>query len=114
MAEHQCGSVAVMSGEQLCGIFTESDLAGRVVGANVDPDAATLEMVMTREPATVDAQESAADAIRKMHECGFQHLPVLNGEVVLGMLSWRDLPFDILIQMQPELDERDRLTEHML
>lgn len=113
MQRHCCGSVAVMAGTQLCGIFTESDLATRVVAVDRDPDGTHLHDVMTRNPEIVGPTDSVSDAIRKMHDCGFQHLPVvINGEVK-GMLSWRDLPMDQLGDMQPELEERRALVERL-
>jgi len=113
MQRHCCGSVAVMAGPQLCGIFTESDLAARVVAVERDPDGTPLHAVMTRDPMTIGPADTVADAIRKMHECGFQHLPVLIDGAVKGMLSWRDLPMDQLAEMQSELDERRALAERL-
>ncbi|MEZ5825961.1 MAG: CBS domain-containing protein [Geminicoccaceae bacterium] len=114
MLDHHCGSVAVLDeGGRLSGIFTESDLATRVVARGLDPDTTRIAEVMTRDPDRLGPEDSVADAIRKMHECGYQHLPMMKGDKPVAMLSWRDLPMDDLSVMQGELDERTSFTERM-
>ena len=112
MAAHHCGSVLVARGDVLVGIFTERDLLSRVVAAGRDLDTRLVE-VMTANPDTIPADAPIRDAIRQMNECGYRHLPVIENERVLGILSIRDLPFAEIAIMEKELDERQSLAERI-
>ncbi len=94
MAEHVCSSILICDGGKLLGIFTERDLLARVVAAGLDPDKTTLAEVMTADPDTIEGSEPAIEAIRRMDEFGYRHLPVMDGDRLLGVISLRDLPFD--------------------
>lgn len=90
MEARNVGSVLVMEKERLAGIFTERDLVQRVVAAGRDPEDTRLAAVMTAKPDTVAPDTTALDALRLMHDGGYRHLPVVEGERVLGVVSRRD------------------------
>ena len=114
MAEHRCGSILVMSGDRLVGIFTERDALFRVVAGGLDPSTTRVADVMTRDPDTIEADAPVADALRKMDQFSYWHLPVTRDGAVVGVVSIRDLPFGGGIGLQDELDTRHRLAERML
>ena len=113
MAEHDCGSILVCNGEQLRGIFTERDLLVRVVAAGRDAARTKLAEVMTREPDTIEGSEPVVEAVRRMDECGYHHLPVLEGNRLLGVIAQRDVPIEVMVRLQPELEQRHLLAERM-
>jgi CBS domain-containing protein len=113
MAEHHCGSVLVCDDHRLRGIFTERDLLVRVVAAGRDPASTQLVEVMTPDPDTIEGSEPVAAAVRQMDEGGYRHLPVLEGERILGVMSLRDVPLEALARMAPELDQRHALAERI-
>lgn len=114
MAEHSCGSVLVMGTDgALAGIFTERDLLVRVVAPGRDPAVTPVAEVMTREPETIDAEASVREAVRRMDEGAFRHLPVVEDGRVVGVLSARDIPVLELGRMADELDRRHRLAERL-
>jgi CBS domain-containing protein len=113
MAEHCCSSILICEGEHLRGIFTERDLLVRVVAAGLDPYRTKLGEVMTPNPDTIDGGAPVVEAIRRMDECSYRHLPVIENGKILGVVSMRDLPLDDLARMQPELDQRHALAERM-
>jgi CBS domain-containing protein len=90
MLEEGVGSVAVCEGGTLVGIFTERDVLG-LVGENTDLDDVRVGDVMTREPVTVQADVGVLDAAQLMGERRIRHLPVVQGEHLLGMVGIRDV-----------------------
>jgi CBS domain-containing protein len=90
MLEEGVGSVAVCDAGKLVGIFTERDVLA-LSGEGTDLDAVKVGDVMTREPFTVDADVSVLDAARLMGEKRIRHLPVVQGEHLLGMIGIRDV-----------------------
>ncbi len=91
MVHQKVGSVIVTRGEgELAGIFTLRDVASRVAlpGRDVGEP---LSAVMTRDPATLDADEFAFQAAMRMTELGIHHIVVTEGGRLKGMVSERDL-----------------------
>ena len=113
MAENCCGSILVMEEGRMAGIFTERDVMVRVVAAGLDPAKAKLREVMTADPDTIGAGEPVTEAVRRMDEGAYRHLPVVDGGEVVGVLSIRDIPVLELGRMAAELDERHRLAERI-
>lgn len=92
MAEDRIGAILVQEFGHLKGIFTERDLVNRVVARGLQPQAVRLEEVMTKDPITVPSDTALVPSLRIMLEHKFRHLPVLENEHVLGVLSCRDIP----------------------
>jgi CBS domain-containing protein len=90
MLEEGVGSVAVCDGGKLVGIFTERDVLA-LAGEGSDLDAVHVGDVMTRDPVTVDARVAVLDAARLMGERKVRHLPVVEGDHLLGMIGIRDV-----------------------
>ncbi len=111
MAEHRCGSVLVVDRGRLVGIFTERDALERVFADGLDPDLTFLAEVMTREPDTIGPNAPVDDAIRRMDEFGYRHLPVVDGREVVGVLSIRDVSIEDLAAMHAELESRRVIAE---
>ena len=89
MVERGVGAVLVLSGDRLEGILTERDLM-KAVAAGYSEDAKVGDW-MTRHPETIEADDSTGHAAALMIHGGFRHLPLVEGDDVVGMLSIRDL-----------------------
>jgi CBS domain-containing protein len=113
MVEHHCGSVVVIDGDAVVGIFTERDLMIRVVHAGLDPTGTRMREVMTKQPDTIDAQAPVSDAIRAMDEFSYRYLPVLDAGRCIGVISTRHLPFSDVVDLNDELEARHGLAERM-
>jgi CBS domain-containing protein len=111
MARHQCGSVVVVERDRLLGIFTQGDLVRRVLAAGLDPNLTLLVEVMTKDPDTIDPQDTVDEAIRRMDEYGYRHLPVLEASAVIGMVALRDCSIEDLAAMHAELETRRVVAE---
>ena len=90
MMKGRVGSAVVVDGPWLLGIFTERD-ALRVAAAGVDPTTTGVRDWMTMDPMTVDPDTDSDDAAAIMATQGFRHLPVVEGESVVGVVSLRDV-----------------------
>jgi CBS domain-containing protein len=113
MAAEGCGSVLVLDGGELRGIFTERDLLARVVAQSLDPRTTRLETVMTPDPDTIESTDTAREAVRRMDEFGYRHIAVVEEGQLVGVISHRDLPIETLARMQPELAQRHTLIERL-
>ena len=113
MAEHRIGSVMVLEHGKLVGIFTERDCLNRVVAADVDPDTTELSAVMTRRVLTITPDHLLVNALHRMHDNGFRHMPVVENGVPVGMVSVRDALGSDLIRFEYEEEIKGRLTEVM-
>ena len=91
MQQDDSDSVAVISDGRLVGIVTERDLV-RAIAEGMDPQQAKAEVLMTADPATVDADEDVTVVAVKMMRMGVRHLPVVDkaGKPV-GLVSARNL-----------------------
>ncbi len=90
MAQRQVGSALIVDGRRLLGIFTERD----IVKALSQDAAATSQAIggwMTRRPQTISPEASVEEALQRMVNGGFRHLPVVEDGTLVGMLSMRDI-----------------------
>ena len=90
MVGENVGAVAVCDGSRLVGIFTERDVL-RLAGERARLDELRLDDVMTRNVVTVSADSDILAAARLMGERQIRHLPVVEGENVLGLVGIRDV-----------------------
>jgi CBS domain-containing protein len=90
MVKGRFGSVGVVVGETLVGIFTERDVLRAAAEAG-DLSAEPVRDWMTADPVTVTQEEDSEDAAERMLAGGFRHLPVVEREMLVGIVSLRDL-----------------------
>jgi CBS domain-containing protein len=89
MVERSVGAVLVLDGERLAGILTERDVL-RAVAGGIRDDAVVRDW-MTTDPDTIDPDDSTEHAATLMMHGGYRHIPVTQGQAVVGILSIRDL-----------------------
>src|SRR5881396_1699486 len=90
MGERHVGSALVMEGGKLVGIFTERDIV-RALSQDFDAPGHAISHWMTKDPMTIAPSASVEDALQAMFAGGFRHLPVAQGDEILGVVSMRDL-----------------------
>ncbi len=91
MADNLVGSVIVMEGESLVGIFTERDLLNRVVAKALDPQKTLLSQVMSKNVTTIPVSETVEGCFQKMEETKCRHIPVVDGDKVIGVVTMRNI-----------------------
>ena len=91
MNRRKIGSVLVMEGGVLVGIFTERDVLMRVVAADRDPKTTPVAHVMTRSPVTIPSSMTIEEVMDMHSGKHFRHLPVVENGRVIGMISVRDI-----------------------
>ena len=107
MTERHIGAVLVAVDGRLQGIFTERDVLARVVAVGLDPDDTVLGRVMTPNPDTVTPNDTALEALRKMGEHGYRHLPVVDSDRLVGIVSIRDLYAAVNHELAEDLQQRE-------
>jgi CBS domain-containing protein len=97
MAEREIGAVLVMNEDGLvAGIFTERDLLMRVVHAGLHTRDTPISLVMTRNVRFVSPGTTVEAAMALMHVNRHRHLLVIDGPTVHGLVSMRDLVYQIV------------------
>lgn len=107
MAEKHIGATLIEDGGRLVGIFTERDLLSRVVAKGRDPDRTTLSEVMTENPDCLKPGDIAGNALARMNDKGYRHLPVLDGETLVGIVSIRDLYAAVKRELEEDVEQRE-------
>ncbi|MBS0466727.1 MAG: CBS domain-containing protein [Proteobacteria bacterium] len=108
MADKRIGALLVMEGERIAGIFTERDYARKVVllgRASIDTP---VREVMTSAVRFVHPSNSAEQCMAVMTENRLRHLPVLEGERVVGLVSIGDLVKSVISAQQFIISEMER------
>lgn len=91
MNDLRIGAMLVMDGDRLVGIFTERDAMTRVLGAGLDPTGTEVSTVMTANPVCLSPTTSVEEAMGIVSSRRIRHLPVVEHDKVLGVVSSGDL-----------------------
>ncbi len=113
MVAEGVGAVAVCEGPRLVGIFTERD-ALRLAARRADFAALPLEEVMTRPVVTVSPWDDLLSVARLMGARRVRHLPVVEGDNLLGMVGIREVVHAIVERLWQAHDPGARETAHEL
>mgnify|MGYP001506331868 CR=1 FL=1 len=84
----------------LVGILSERDVISRVIAVGREPSTTFVREVMTPDPVTLDVDGTLTDALQIMVEGHFRHLPIMQGDQVIGMISMRDIPTEYRLILQ--------------
>jgi CBS domain-containing protein len=103
MAGRGVGAALVMDAGRLVGILTERDLLA-AVAARVQTSAAPVREWMTEKPLTVPEAASIERAASIMVTRGFRHLPIVDGERTVGIVSLRDVVRSV-VRVYPEYED---------
>ena len=99
-----------MIAARLLGVFSERDVLNRVVVAQRDPHTVKVGDVTSELRAVIQCDETPHQALERMELIGTRHLPVVDGERWVGMLSMRDL---LRVEVGEQGDEIKLLHEYI-
>jgi CBS domain-containing protein len=107
MAKNNVGAVPVLDdGGKLRGIFSERDLMIRCAARKLNMEVTPIDEVMTRGVILMEAHDSYSDCMKIMQQEGIRHMPVRDGEKLIGVVSMRDL-------MQEDAEEKKQEIENL-
>jgi len=107
MARNNVGAVPVLDdGGKLIGIFSERDLMIRCAAKRLDMEKTKIDEVMTRGVILMEAHDSYDDCLKIMQQEGIRHIPVREGDKLIGVVSMRDL-------MQEDVEEKRQEIENL-
>lgn len=105
MADRNVGALAVMEDDRLVGIFTERDYARKVILKGKASPTTTVLEVMSENPICVYPTHTVEQCMALMTEKTFRHLPVLQDNKMVGMISIGDLVKSIIKEQEFIIDQ---------
>jgi len=108
MARLGIGALLVMEGERLVGIVSERDYARKIILQGRRSAETRVAEIMTREVFTATEDMTAQRCLGMMTEGFFRHLPVMDGERVVGLVSIGDLVKAVIADQQEVIQELER------
>ena len=105
MNDHHVGSVLVCEGGDPVGVFSERDVLVRVVAAQRDPRETLVRDVMTTRLYTAAPDDTLLEVMRLMTDRRCRHVPVMEGERLIGLVSIGDLTKATQYNLRQEVRE---------
>jgi CBS domain-containing protein len=90
MVDRDVGSIVVIDGEAIAGIFTERDYMRNIALEGRSSDETEVREVMTSDVATVEPEKSLVECLHLMTQLRCRHLPVVDDETLVGLVSIGD------------------------
>jgi CBS domain-containing protein len=108
MAEHRIGALLVMRGDALAGIITERDYARKVILKGRSSRDTAVSEIMSPSPITVKPSSTVDECMRLCTDARVRHLPVVEGNRVVGVVSIGDLVKAVIDDQAREIDHLQR------
>ena len=104
MSEKNIGAVLVMEDEELVGIFSERDYARKVILAGRSSKITEVKELMTCKVYCIDPSRTIQDVMELMNEHRFRHVPVMESEKVIGVLSSGDVMRGVVAEQKNTIE----------
>jgi CBS domain-containing protein len=100
MAEKDVGALLVVSGGKLAGIMSERDYARKVILLGKSSHDMMVREIMTEKVVTIQSEQTVEDCMGLMTARRVRHLPVVDGDKLLGLLSIGDLVKEVIAEQE--------------
>ncbi len=104
MSEHHIGALPVIQEKKLVGIISERDYARKVILKGRSSKGTRVSEIMTRDVVSVTESNRIDECIQLMKSNHIRHLVVVDGDVVVDILSLRDLFTEIIDDQAEKID----------
>ena len=108
MAERRVGALLVMRGEQLVGVVSERDYARKVILQGRSSAGTTVSEIMSAPPVTVGPDTEVLECMRLCTHSRIRHLPVVEGNSVVGVISIGDLVKAVIDEQAEQIEQLQR------
>ena len=108
MAEKAVGALIVMDGSKLVGVISERDYARKIILEGRSSENTKISEIMSSEVITTGPDNRIEECMAIMTERRIRHLPVLDGNEVLGVISLGDLVKYIIAEQQFVIEQMER------
>jgi len=108
MAEHRIGALLVMRGTSLVGVMSERDYARKVLLQGRSSSQTAVADIMSPSPITVGPDTDVFDCMRLCTDSRIRHLPVVEGEQVVGVISIGDLVKAVIDAQAEHIEHLER------
>ncbi len=105
LANHNVGALMVLENGRLVGVFSERDYTRKIALAGKSSKDTRVKDIMTGNVISVSPQVRTRDCLALMGQKGIRHLPVVDGDTVLGMISIRDIMNDIIADHEMTINQ---------
>ncbi len=105
MAEKNIGAVLVVEGDKPAGIMTERDYARKVILLDRDSRETPVRDIMVWNPVCVTPAQSVEDCMKIMTTKRFRHLPVMENDKLIGMISIGDIVKAVISDQQYTIEQ---------
>jgi len=108
MAQYGIGALLVMQGEQLVGVVSERDYARKVILKGRSSSDTAVRQIMSAPVLTVRADQTVRECMEIMTARRVRHLPVVNNQRVIGVLSIGDLVRTVIEEQQRTIEQLEQ------
>jgi CBS domain-containing protein len=105
LAEYEVGALMVMDRGKLVGVLSERDYTRKIALQGRSSKDTRVSEIMTREVLTVTPSTGTRKCMALMSEKKIRHLPVIDGDTVIGMISIRDILDDIIADHEMTIEQ---------
>ncbi|MEJ8845941.1 CBS domain-containing protein [Variovorax rhizosphaerae] len=105
LAKHEVGALLVMSDGKLVGVLSERDYTRKVALLGKNSKEMNVSEIMTGNVITVSSKSNTHECMNLMSQKRIRHLPVVDGNIVIGMISIRDLMDDIIADHEQTIEQ---------
>lgn len=113
MKQERIGALLIIEHGKILGIFTERDLMMNIVAEKIDPSTIAVSKAMNRKVMTIKQTTTIEETMKIMTEKRIRHLPVLENDTILGLISIGDITRWLSINCSKQAHEIDNLIEYI-